>query len=222
MPDRIVRAAVAIADAEGYQAVSMRRIGAALEVPTMSLYRFVPGREELNLRMIDLAMDAGDWPDPPPRGWRPRLEYVARRQRAASRAHPWLGRVISFTRPQLAPNAMDHTEWTMAALRAEGLDTETQLFIAVLLASYVAGSAVNLESETEAQRDTGLDSDEWMQTQEHRFAAILASGRFPMMSTILEVPEFDLNLDRLFEFGLAILLDGIAALIQRSSQRCPG
>lgn len=215
LPARIVRTAVEIADAEGYPAVSMRRIGAALNVPTMSLYRHVPGKEELNLRMIDMAMDVGPWPDPPPRGWRARLEYVARRQRAAGRTHPWLGRVISFSRPQLAPNAMAHTEWAMAALRGLGLTVETQLFIAILLASYVQGSAVNLESETEALRDTGLDSDQWMQAQERRFAAMMATGRFPTMATILDVPEFDLNLDTLFEFGLAIVLDGIAALIRR-------
>ena len=89
------------------------------------------------------------------------------------------------------------------------------LYVAITFAGYVQAIAVNLETEVEAQQDTGITGGEWMQSQGAALAAILASGRFPTLSGISAQPGFDfrLDLDTLFEFGLQLLLDGLAALI---------
>jgi DNA-binding transcriptional regulator YhcF (GntR family) len=214
--DRVVRTAIAIADAEGLAALSMRRVATELGIATMSLYRYVEGKEELVLLMADAVFGEAALPDPPPPGWRTRLELSARRQWEICRRHTWVARVISLTRPQLIPNGMAHTEWALRAVDGLGLDPATMLRVAITMAGYVLGTAVALESEVEAEQDTGLSSDEWMETQESSVAEILASGRFPTLSSLVTQPDLDVDLDNLFEFGLKLTLDGLATLLDGS------
>ena len=129
--------------------------------------------------------------------------------------HPWMARVISLTRPMPVPNGMAHTEWTIRAVDGLGLDPSTMLYVAVTIANYVQATAINLESEVEAQQDTGITSDQWRNSQDETVTRIFASGQFPMLSSIATRPDFDFELDALFEFGLQRLLDGLAVLIQR-------
>jgi AcrR family transcriptional regulator/DNA-binding transcriptional regulator YhcF (GntR family) len=211
---RIVHAAVGVADAEGLAAVSMRRVAAELGVATMSLYRHVPSKDQLVGLMVDAAFGEAELPEPPPPGWRAQLELIARTQWAVSRRHPWIARVISLTRPTPAPNAMAHTEWALRAVDGLGLDSATMLHVAITIAGYVQATAVNLESEVEAEQDTGITSDEWLQSQEEAVATVFASGRFPTLAAVVAQPDLDLDLDTLFEFGLRLLLDGLAVRIQ--------
>ena len=212
---RIVSAAISLADAEGLPALSMRHIAAELGAATMSLYRHVPSKDDLFLLMADAVLGEADFPEPPPPGWRTQLELVARQQWAIYRRHPWMSRLISLTRPLPAPNGIAHTERATRAVNGLGLDPSTMLYVAITLAGYVQTVAVNLETEVEAQQDTGITGDQWMQSQGEALATILASGRFPTLSSIAAQPdpEFRLDLDTLFEFGLQLLLDGLAMLI---------
>jgi hypothetical protein len=66
--------------------------------------------------------------------------------------------------------------------------------------------ALNIEAEAQAEQDSGLTSDEYMQTQEHQFRAL--SAEFPMLTKLID-SDLDLDLDQLFEFGLGRLLDGL-------------
>ena len=87
------------------------------------------------------------------------------------------------------------------------------MFTAYLtLINYVRGIAVNLESEAEAEAVSGLNSEEWLDTQEPQLRSILAPGQFPMFEQLIS-QEYDFSLDRIFEFGLQRLLDGLATLI---------
>ena len=101
---RILRAAVRIADAEGLDALSMRRVAAELGTGAMSLYRHVPGKEELLLLMRDAAFGEFPLPPVPPRGWRAQLEVSSRSLWALYRRHPWVARTTSLTRPYAGPN----------------------------------------------------------------------------------------------------------------------
>lgn len=211
--DRVVRTAIDIADAEGLAALSMRRVAAELGLATMSLYRYVSGKEELVRLMADVVFGEDAVPEPGPAdGWRANLEALARLQWAVHRRHPWTARVVSLTRPQLIPNGMAHTDWAMRAVDGLGLDLPAILHVAVTLGGYVHGIAVNLESEVEAQRETGVTSDEWLESQE-AMLALIASGRFPMLARLAEHPDFEFDLDTVFEFGLTAILDGLATLI---------
>ncbi|GID92588.1 TetR/AcrR family transcriptional regulator C-terminal domain-containing protein [Amorphoplanes digitatis] len=214
--DRVVRAAVTIADAEGLAALSMRRLAAEIGVPTMSLYRYVADKEELLLLMTDSIFAVNP---PPPLtaeddGWRRCVEAIARQQWAIYRRHPWLAQAMSFTRPLLAPHAMAYTEWTMRALDRHGLSANTQFRAAVMVANYVRGTAVNLEHEAQAEQETGMTGDQWLQARQARFEAVLATGRLPMMARYLAADDRDFNLDTLVEFGLQRLLSGLAEVLE--------
>ncbi|WP_328421406.1 TetR/AcrR family transcriptional regulator C-terminal domain-containing protein [Micromonospora sp. NBC_00389] len=212
--DQVVRTATEIADAEGLPALSMRRIATELDVPTMSLYRQVRGKEQLLLLMADAAFAAHRLPRTFPPGWRDQLELLCRLQWSMYRRHPWLAQVVSLTRPLMAPHAVAHTEWALRALAGHGLDQHTQLHLAAALANHVRGTAVNLEREAEAEQDTGLTDDEWMVAQADVLTGLLAAGEFPHLARLARSPV-DLNVDSLFEFGLQRLLDGVAELLSR-------
>ncbi|HEY7176458.1 MAG TPA: TetR/AcrR family transcriptional regulator C-terminal domain-containing protein [Micromonosporaceae bacterium] len=216
--ERIVGIAIRIADAEGIGAVSMRRIGIELGVPTMSLYRWMPSKDDLTVHIVDATLGTMTWPDPPPPGWRAQLDYAARGQWAITRAHPWLAQLLSMTRPQLAPNAMLHTEWMMRALTTAGLSRAQSLRVALTLVGFVIGAALALDSERQALRDTGITSDEWMATQEARFSAIIATGRYPVLSGLSEEEDFDSGLEEIFETGLAIFLDGVDKMLRTANR----
>jgi hypothetical protein len=142
---------------------------------------------------------------------------AARLQWQGFRRHRWLGPVMSITRPQLAPNAVRYMEWSLRALAGLGLDATTTLHIHVTLFSYVRGLATSLESEAEAEADTGLSSDEWMQAQSPALHALAGSGAFAAFLHVVQDTDIELDLDSLFDFGLARLLDGVGVLIARQS-----
>lgn len=210
--DHIVRAATAIADAEGLAATTMRRIATELDVATMALYRHVRGKDHLVMLMADAAFAEHPLPERPTGDWRAKLELLCRTHWAMYRRHPWLAHVVSFTRPLLAPHAIGHTEWTMRAVADQGLDPTTLIHVAATVANFVRGTAVNLQREAEAEQDTGLTDDEWLHTQSDALAATLRSGSFPILARISARDDVDLTLDTLFEFGLQRTLDGIAPL----------
>jgi AcrR family transcriptional regulator len=213
--ERIVRAAVRIADAEGLAQLSMRRIATDLGAATMSLYRHVAGKDELLIAMMDAVLGEEPLPDRPPKGWRACLELSSRLQWKGFRSHPWLASALSITRPQLIPNGMRHTEWALRALDGTGLTVEQMMRVHLTLFSHVRGLALNLEPEAQAEQDSGLTNEEWMQTREHDFLTVIKGGDFPMMSRMFD-EDLELDLDGLFEFGLGRLLDGLERYVSRA------
>jgi AcrR family transcriptional regulator len=211
-PDRIVTAAIRVADAEGLAALSMRRVAAEVGAAPMSLYRHVADKDDLVVQMMNTVFARTELPDPPPGGWRPRLELAARILWAMFRAHPWLASALSLTRPQVMPDAVPFTEWLLTALDGYGLELSTMFTTYLMLINYVRGTAVNLEAEAEAEAVTGLNSEEWLQTQA-QFWTSLPSGGYPVFQRLIS-EEYDFSLDQIFEFGLQRLLDGLAALIK--------
>lgn len=215
--ERIVATAVRVADTEGLAALSMRRVATDLGVATMSLYRHVPGKDELLRLMMDVAFGEQPLPEPPASHWREGLEAVARLQWRIYRRHPWLASTMSFTRPVLAPDAALHTERSMAALSGLGLSWEEIAQASVALAAFVCGLAVHFEREAQAEQDSGLSADEWMDRlgDEDHDRLMSDPERFPMFDAMNRGPEIDLSLEALFEFGMARMLDGIEAAIER-------
>jgi len=211
--ERIVNAAIAVADEEGLPAVSMRRVASELAVATMSLYRHVHDKEALLTRMMDAAFAGQPLPADPPEGWRERLTLAARLLWDVFHHHPWLAPALSVTRPQPVPSALPYTEWVLASLDGLGLDLSTMMTTHITLFNYVRGTAVNVELETEAEALSGIDNEAWLAGQEPALLEIMAGGRFPTLERITR-ESYDFNLDHLFEFGLQRLLDGIAVLIE--------
>jgi DNA-binding transcriptional regulator YhcF (GntR family) len=210
--ERIVAAAVGVADAEGLAAVSMRRVATEIGVATMSLYRHVNDKDDLLLRMMDTVLRESRFPAAVPGDWRARLMLAGRMLWATFGRHPWLAAALSLTRPQAIAGGLAYTEWVLATLAECGLDAATMLTTHITMFNYVRGTAVNLELEAEAEAVTGMNNEEWLNTQETAMREIIATGRFPQFERTVGT-GYDFDIDSLFEFGLHLLLDGLQALV---------
>ncbi|WP_280426611.1 GntR family transcriptional regulator [Nocardia carnea] len=203
--DRVVRAAVRIADAGGLQSLSMRAVAAELGIATMTLYRHLEDKSELTQLIADAAFAEIDYPEPPP-GWRSHLRVAAQLQWAAYQRHPWLPRLVSITRPVPLPGMLAYGLWTLSALDGLDLDPDTRLHVYATLVNYVRGTAVNIETEAGALLDTGMTNTEW------------ARARLPFdgpLVTQLTHPSAEVDLESLFAFGLERLLDGLTVVLDR-------
>ncbi|MER6096747.1 TetR/AcrR family transcriptional regulator C-terminal domain-containing protein [Streptomyces sp. NPDC001728] len=215
--ERVVAAALLLADTEGLHALTMRRVATVLGVSTMSLYRHVPGKPELVRLMTDAA--CGEVPlGPVPADWRTGLEQGARWLRGVYARHPWLAHAMaSFTRPVATPNAMAYTEWVLRALRGTPLTAAQKLHTHLVIFAYVQGLSMADDLEGQARQDSGISDDEWMEQNEPRFDAIQSAGSYPELASVTRDGGFGLDLRTLFEFGLGRTLDGIAAMIDETS-----
>lgn len=214
----VVRTAIAIADAEGSAALSMRRVATELGVATMSLYRHVQSKDELVERMIDAVFADHRFPGPPPADWFDAVAAGARRLWAIFRRHPWAAAVMSLTRPQVTPNVIAYSEWVMSALHAAGFEPRRIFQVHLTVFSYVRGLAAGLELEAAAEQETGLTYAEFITTQDSAVTEVIAGGAFPTFQAVAAGADFDLDLDEQFEFGLRLLLAGLAGLPPEGGQ----
>ncbi|ADB54117.1 TetR/AcrR family transcriptional regulator [Conexibacter woesei] len=215
--ERIVEAAVELADSDGLAAVSMRRIAERLGVGAMSLYRYVPGKGELLDLMFERAL--GDEPRHPAagRGWRARLEEAGRESLATYLRHPWLLEVVAGNRPPLGPNVMDTYEWLMAIVHESGLDAaETQAAVE-LFATYVAGAARAVVQAQQAEAKTGISDEQWWEERTDFWQQYFDPERYPTISATYAEGGYETRLDS-FEFGLGCLLDGLEARLAAHSE----
>lgn len=210
--ERIVRAAIDIADAEGLSALSMRRIAAELKVGAMSLYRYVPGKDELIDLMVDDVYGEEPVADDDGSGWRARLENACRGEWAHYHRHPWL-LYIPQGRPLLGPNALRATEATLRILDGTGLDGRELIDAVLTTSSWVAGLARSSLEASAAASDTGVTDDEWWAAQAPYLDGALVGDAYPMLGKVAAAAGFDGSHDRAFEFGLRRILDGLQALI---------
>lgn len=217
----IVQTAIAMADAEGFAALSLRGVAARLGAPVTSLYRHVDGKEALLRAMTDAALGEASLPAAPPPGWRAQLELAARLHFATLRRHPWLARLLTITRPRPLGNAVAYADWILRALDGHGLTAAERMNLHIVLHAFVQGLAVNLEAEADARSETGVGDDAWMEGELSAFDALAASGRYPAFAGAMAEFDhgFDLDIDALFELGLATLLDGFARFIARRAHR---
>ena len=208
---RLLEAAIAIADAEGIEAVSIRRLGTHLGIPPMSLYRSITNKEELLTQMADHVFGEVDLPAEGPEGWRAKLEFIARAEWDLCRRHLWLPKTVSFTRPLFAPNMMAHTEWALRALDGLGLPMEIRMREALTIHMIALAAGSSLAEEDDTENSTGLSLDHWNSTPRVRERKALGRARFPLISAVPQGTAEDL--EGLFAYGLARHLDGFAAML---------
>jgi AcrR family transcriptional regulator len=216
--DRIVRAAIEFADAEGLAALSMRRVADRLGVGTMSLYTYVPGKAEL----IDSMLDAvyGELPAPSEAagdGWRARLELLARQHRALYHRHPWMLRVAA-TRPVLGPNAMAKYEHELRAVDGIGLTEIEMDSVVSLIAGHVEGAARRAVEAAHAEQRTGMTDEQWWSAHAPLLGQLVDGDRFPTAARVgtaaAKAYGSAYDPDHAFEFGLQRVLDGIDVLVR--------
>ena len=206
----IVEAGVRIADADGLPLVTMRRVADSLGVSTMALYRHVPNKGDLTLRMADSVFAGIRLPEIPVADWRRRLDAAAHLFWAVFSRHPWAAEVISLSRPQLMPNVLPLAEWSLSTLRAMGFGTHDMLCAHINLFAHVRGMALARLAEAQAEKDTGMSADDWMRHHGGGLRQWADSAGHPGLGYVMRDP-FDFDLDTVFEYGLQRLLDGIDA-----------
>lgn len=210
--DRIVTAAIAIADADGLDALSMRRVADELCVGTMSLYRYLPGKTELYELMLDAVMGE-DPPRTDPAGWREGLADVARRSLAGYRRHPWL-LGASLSRGLVGPNQAALLDRILAILDGTGLTGGQRMAVVGLVVGYVQGRARQLAETARTEQRSGMSDGRFWQ----EFAPLLDPhlDRFPTLAAVWRDDE--LTWEDEFEFGLQRVLDGIETYIDRGDR----
>ncbi|MEV7599909.1 TetR/AcrR family transcriptional regulator [Kitasatospora sp. NPDC089797] len=208
-PHRIAEAAVAIADTEGLEAVTMRRLATALGVAPMAAYRYVSGKDELIELMVDFVY--GGLPlDTPADGWRQTMHALAVHLRAMSLAHPWITRAA--TPFALSPNQLAVPERAFAALAGHGLDADTTMAIFRTVAIYTHGSSASEVALQDLRRSRGWsDGDETRAGLAPRMTYLMGTGRYPAYQRFLHEARRKDDPDWHFETGLDCVLDGIAA-----------
>jgi AcrR family transcriptional regulator len=209
---KIVEAAVEVADAEGLGALSMRRVAANLGVGTMSLYRYVPGKNELLDLMLDHVSGPDDVLDYEPATWRDLLDRVAHDTWQLCLQHPWYP-FVDQARPLIGPNGLLGLDYLFRHLRKTGVPDQQLVMIIGLVDDFVTGMARAHISSRQAEERTGISNDEFWAAQEPVLVRAMESGRYPTMAELGE-DAFAFSHEEHFEFGLARILDGLEVFIE--------
>ncbi|MBF8193576.1 TetR/AcrR family transcriptional regulator C-terminal domain-containing protein [Nonomuraea sp. K274] len=204
--EAIVAAAIAIADAEGIAAVSIRRVAAELGARAMTLYSYIERKEDLLALMLDEVAAEVLVPDPLPDGWRAALLLLARRERELVRRHPWRVDLISQRVP-IGPNALRHVEQKLSVFDGLGIDRLTAWRFLAVFNDYMTGFVVRESLERAAPRQLGINDAERAAVAEPYIKELVESGEFARLAPMIQqgVPGADDN----FERGLDWVLDGL-------------
>jgi AcrR family transcriptional regulator len=215
--EEIITAAIAVADAEGPDAISMRRIARELHAGAMSLYWHVASKEEL----IDLMLDTLEAEIMMPEAtgdWQADLREMAHRQRAGLLRHPWVMQYAA-NRPPSGPNDARNLERMLGIVAGTGANPRLMIDILMTVVTYVMGAVLREVQEAglerdQAEREAAMPAAE-LEAERERFRSwFAAADSFPYMRAMVEAnvdPDAAETRDERFEFGLNCVLDGIAA-----------
>ena len=185
----IAAAALAIADQEGFEAVTMRRVAQEINVGTMSLYYYVKSKHDLIAAMDDALMAEALLPSLP-RGWRRAMMEIATRTHAMFIRHPWA--LVAMLSASPGINAMRHMEQCLEALSETSLTDKQKITLLAVVDDFVFGHALR-----DGASDAAIDME---------FAAAqLATGAFPRLAKMFGGGPVAATKDR-FERGLRALI----------------
>lgn len=213
---QIVDTAVKVADAEGLSAVSMHRVAKELGVTAMSLYRYIPGKDDLLELMFDASVGA------PPKltgeNWRDDLRDVAWAQKRMYRARPW-ALELPITGPPMGPNNLAWMNITFEALSPTGVSEVDKLYVLLLISIYVRGESQLALGITQAEQRTGISEADRDRVYAELMQKIAHDDRFPALRKLGSIwadDDSEQDPDDDFEFGLQRILDGVEVLITRA------
>ncbi|MFB8007293.1 TetR/AcrR family transcriptional regulator [Nocardia sp. NPDC056000] len=197
----IVRAAIELADRDGIDGLSMRRLATELGVATTGLYRHFADRDALLAEMAEYVIGARPAPAAAP-GWRARLTAEAVAEWQLYQLHPWMLPVLAQTRPPLGLALLDTLERSFAALDLPGMNRDIMLSIYLSLSGLVQGLALLPGSE---RTPVGVSSEHPMQ--------LVTPETHPTLVRYLadDADGLDTDFDRLLTEGIELLLDGVEA-----------
>jgi len=213
--DQIVDAGLRIVMEEGIEAVSMRRIAAVFDTGASSLYAHVANKDELLQLMFDQICGEVEVPDPEPERWQEQIKEMARGGHAVMTRYNNIARAALATVPS-GPNALRLSEGMLAAMLAGGVPPQVaawsldRLFLYIVADAYEA--SLHLQNLQEGQ-DTRHYFDNFI-TQLRDYYSELPADRFPNIRAHAKTLTTGSG-DERFEFGLDMLVDGLARYIAK-------
>ncbi|MFE1173870.1 TetR/AcrR family transcriptional regulator [Streptomyces sp. NPDC058773] len=222
----IVEAGVAVADADGMAALSMRAVGERLGRTAMALYTYVPGKNELVDLMYDqvLAELPTEYDLTP--GWRAAVTSWAGDTWDFYLRHPWVLQV-SQSRPVLGPNEYRALETLLGLLYATGLSSAVLRRIVGALVHFIRGAAQTVTESRQAAASTGASDEEWWQARSGMLTEMVPdfAERYPLLVRLEtegaapdpdgSVPYLEREARSTFDIGLTVILDGIEAAVRQ-------
>lgn len=205
----VVEGGIALADADGLASLSMRKVAARLGVGAMSLYTYVPGRDELLELMVDrvhaeLAAPTAEL------SWRADVEHqVGERWRMYER-HPWL-LDLNTARPPVGPHVLDADEALYAALERAGLRGTDVVSTSNLILWQLLGAARSQISDSDQARRTGTSAEAYWESRASFWSTYFDQTRYPTMAAVWAAGGFDDDQAYAFDRLLARLLDALEA-----------
>jgi AcrR family transcriptional regulator len=211
----ITAAAIALADEDGVDAVSMRKIAGRMDHSPMALYRHIGSKDDLTELMYDAVLGELDLTGLPSGNWRPDLAQLAEQVRRLHHAHPWIARFGH--RPTLGPNARRFLEAGLACVDGLGLDIDAMMDLLSTALQFTRGFVEQEMGEIEAQRRSGLDFAGYQRQTGPFISQLLQDGGFPYLKRVILDAEDVPVPDEVFGRRLAMVLDGLSARIGRPS-----
>jgi AcrR family transcriptional regulator len=205
--ERVLHAAIALADEAGLESLTMRRLGRRLGVEAMSLYKHVSGKDEILDGIVDFVIGEIDLP-PAEANWRAAMRGRAVSARAVLASHPWAVGMLE-SRAAMGPATMRYVDAVIGSLRAGGFSVEMAAHAFLLLDSYIYGFVVQ---ETSFRLDMSYDAE-----SAGALLEALPTDQFPHLAEMAAVhAATGRDYADAFELGLDLILDGLEA--RRSSR----
>ncbi|WP_406293816.1 TetR/AcrR family transcriptional regulator [Embleya sp. NBC_00888] len=212
--DRIALAAIAIADADGLGALSMRAVAERLGVGTMSLYTYVPGKAELLHVMFDTVLGESELPDPTGLGWRTALERQARADHALAQRHPWVVQLWGPGLLLMGPRITARAEVALRTVADLGLTEAEMAHVVGLVDAYVRGVTQVAVDVSRDAVSSGVGYEDWWAESTPYLERLIQPARFPTLTRVWAAGTYEEPPEASFEFGLRLVLDGIETLIR--------
>lgn len=202
--DRVLAAAISLADRKGIEALTIRALAAELDAKPMTLYHHVPGKEAVLDGMVD-AIFAEIATPPPDLGWREAVRVRCLSARSALVRHPWSVPLLESRRSP-GPVTLHHHEAMLGCLLGGGLSVPLTAHAYAVLDSYVYGFAIQEASVPVAGAAGDQESTE-------QIAAQIPAQAYPnlMRFAAEHAMQPGYSFGDSFEFGLDLLLEGIEA-----------
>ncbi|GAA3936534.1 TetR/AcrR family transcriptional regulator C-terminal domain-containing protein [Streptomyces gulbargensis] len=205
----IADAAVRIADTDGLEAVSMRRVAAELGCGTMSLYNYVPRKEDLYELMVDAVSGEYDLPEKPSGDWRADMTALAHQGRALMYRHPWLARLMNSAYG-LSPNALRYMDWCLGCLAPLDIEPGLKMQLIAMVNGTVMATVANEQALAERARALPWSEEEEQAVRAAYLARQVAGGRYPHLAALLAAPSAPVDPDEIFDMTIARLLESFA------------
>lgn len=218
--ERIVDAAIELADAEGLAAVSMARVAAALGYTTMSLYRYVTSKDDLLLLMQEEASGVPIPPEREDQDWRDGLREWAATTLEVYRAHPWFADIPVRGAP-MTPNNLSLADWGLRIMRNLPLDDGEKISVILLVSGHIRSFGI-IERDLRRAASDGLGGESAAGSAA-ALRELVTESRFPYLYPLVQSgvytddgdnsDEGDVSDD--FTFGLERILDGIQVRVEQ-------